>query len=90
MNVNERMFNDVKLEIHLVSIFSFDNTHEYRQFLTIITLSFDTDKVVVRKVSSDRFLERKICNPLVNVADRLKKLRGSRQPYLANVKIVLM
>ena len=37
-----------------------------------------------------RFLERKICNPLANVADRLKKLRGSRQPYLVNVKIVLM
>ena len=37
-----------------------------------------------------RFLERKICNPLVNVADRLKKLRGSGQFYLVNVKIVLM
>ena len=33
------------------------------------------------------FLERKICNPLVNVADRLKKLRGSGQPYLVNVNI---
>ena len=37
-----------------------------------------------------RFLERKICNPSVNVADRLKKLRGSGQLYLVNVKIVLM
>ena len=37
-----------------------------------------------------RFLERKIWNPLVYVADRLKKLRGSEQPYLVNVKIVLM
>ena len=36
------------------------------------------------------FLERKIRNPLVYVADMLKKLRGSGQPYLANVKIVLM
>ena len=37
-----------------------------------------------------RFLERKICNPLVNVADRLKKLKGSEQIYLVNVKTVLM
>ena len=37
-----------------------------------------------------RFLERKICNSLVNVADRLKKLRDSGQPYLVNVKIVVM
>ena len=37
-----------------------------------------------------RFLERKICNPLVNVADRLKKLRGSGQLCLVNVKTVLM
>ena len=29
-----------------------------------------------------RFLERKIWNPLVYVADRLKKLRGSGQSYL--------
>ena len=37
-------------------------------------------------VTYTRFLERKICKPLVNVADRLKKLRGSGQPYLVNVK----
>ena len=37
-----------------------------------------------------RFLERKIWSPLAYVADRLKKLRGSGQPYLVNVKIVLM
>ena len=37
-----------------------------------------------------RFLERKICNPLVNVADRLKKLRGCGKSYLVIVKIVLM
>ena len=36
------------------------------------------------------FLERKICNPLAYLADRLKKLRGSGQLYLPNVKIVLM
>ena len=41
-------------------------------------------------VANVRFLERKICNPLVNVADKLKKLRGSGQHYLVNVKIVLM
>ena len=40
--------------------------------------------------ANGRFLERKIWNPLVNVADRLKKLRGSEQLYLVNVKIVLM
>ena len=39
--------------------------------------------------SNGRFLERKICNPLVNVVDRLKKLRGSGQPYLVNVKIMI-
>ena len=33
-----------------------------------------------------RFLERKIWNSLVNVADRLKKLRGSGQTYLVIVK----
>ena len=33
----------------------------------------------------DRFLEREICNPLAYVVDRLKKLRGSGQPYLVNV-----
>ena len=37
-----------------------------------------------------RFLERKICNPLAYVADRLKKLRGSGQTYIFNVNIVLM
>ena len=37
-----------------------------------------------------RFLQRKIWNPLVNVADRLKKLRGSGQLYLVIVKIVLI
>ena len=37
-----------------------------------------------------RFVERKIWNSLAYVADRLKKLRGSEQPYLVNVKIVLM
>ena len=36
-----------------------------------------------------RFLERKICNPLAYLADRLKKLRGSGQLYFSNVKIVL-
>ena len=37
-----------------------------------------------------RFLEHKIWNPLAYVADRLKKLKGSGQPYLVIVKIVLM
>ena len=37
-----------------------------------------------------RFLEHKIYNPLVNVADMLKKLRGCGQFYLTNVKIVLV
>ena len=41
-------------------------------------------------MTSGRFLERKIWNPLDYVADRLKKLRGSGQLYLVNVKIVLM
>ena len=35
-----------------------------------------------------RFLERKICNPLVNVADMLKKLRCSGQLYLVNAYVV--
>ena len=35
-------------------------------------------------------LERKIWNPLVYVADMLKKLSGSEQFYLVNVKILLM
>ena len=37
-----------------------------------------------------RFLERKIWNLLVYVADRLKKLRGSGELYLISVNIVLM
>ena len=37
-----------------------------------------------------RFLERKIWNPLDFVADMLKKLSGSEQLYLVNVKILLM
>ena len=41
-------------------------------------------------MANGRFLERKIWNPLGYVADRLKKLRGSGQLYLVNVKIVLM
>ena len=32
-------------------------------------------------LSYDRFLERKICNPLAYVADRIKNLRGSGQLY---------
>ena len=40
--------------------------------------------------TNGRFLERKTWNPLAYVADRLKKLRGSGQPYLVNVTIVLM
>ena len=39
-------------------------------------------------MATGRFLERKVCNPLVNVADKLKKLRGSGQLYLTNVKIL--
>ena len=35
-----------------------------------------------------RFLELKIWNPLVYVADRLKKVSGSGQLYIVNVKIV--
>ena len=42
------------------------------------------------QVSYGRSLERKICNPLAYVADRLKKLRGFKQPYIFNVNIVLM
>ena len=37
-----------------------------------------------------RFLECKIWNLLIYVADRLKKLRGSGQPYLVHVNIVLI
>ena len=37
-----------------------------------------------------RFLQRKIWHPLAYVADGLKKLRGSGQLYLVNVKIVLI
>ena len=37
-----------------------------------------------------RFLERKICNSKVYITDSLKKLRGSEQLYLTNVKTVLM
>ena len=48
-------------------------------------MSIKLDKSVY--VTSDRFLERKIWNLLVYVADMLKKLRGSGQPYL---DIVLM
>ena len=44
----------------------------------------------VNSLSNGRFLERKIWNPFAYVADRLKKLRGSGQPYLVNVNIVLM
>ena len=40
--------------------------------------------------TSGRFLERKIWNPLVYAAERLKKLRGFGQSYLINVKSVLM
>ena len=40
-------------------------------------------------MSNGRFLERKIWNPLVYAADRLKELRGSGQSYLVNVNIVL-
>ena len=42
------------------------------------------------KVTYGQFLERKMCNPLAYVAARLKKLRGSEQPYIFNVKIVLV
>ena len=40
--------------------------------------------------SYGRFLELKIRNSLVYVADNLKKLRGCGQPNLINVNIVLM
>ena len=52
-----------------------------------LTVHFPTQKEV--RVNNGRFLECKIWNPLVYVADRLKKLRGSKQLYLVNVKIVL-
>ena len=42
------------------------------------------------RATNGRFLERKIWNPLAYVADMIKKLRGSGQPYLVNVKIVLI
>ena len=43
-----------------------------------------------KKANYGRFLERKIRNPLAYLADMLKKLSGSEQLYLTNVKIVLM
>ena len=57
--------------------------------LTIFTLPGSLKERHVN-LSNTRFLERKIWNTLVYVADRLKKLRGCGQLYLVNVKIVLM
>ena len=48
------------------------------------------NKICKLEVSNGRFLERKIWNPLAYVADMLKKLSGSGQLYIVNVKIVLM
>ena len=58
--------------------------------LSVHTLVLLFDLTLTKILANGRFLERKICNPLVNVADMLKKLSGSGQLYLLSVKIVIM
>ena len=50
-------------------------------------LAFPSKKLFLAKI---QLVERNIWNPLVYIADMLKKLSGSEQLYLVNVKILLM
>ena len=90
------------LRIHYTNYTNYMNTtsilgvgfHLHTMVLQIIQRNLFVNQPIhpsdLLHLTDGRFLERKICNPLVNVADRLKKLRSSGQPYLVNVKIVLM
>ena len=63
---------------------------QFRRWICWKNSSALTVSVPINLSINGRFLKRKIWKPLAYVTNSLKKLRGSGQPYLVNVKIVLM